>query len=97
METEISNLHTVMMAAAVEITEQWDAHCDSEGYGPANLVRRLENGFHEKYGYDAKTIDTLQAKLNVAVNAMNQAMREYGGLGIRSILREALAEINRGE
>lgn len=54
--TEIENLHTVMMAAAVEITKHWDAHCDSEGYGPANLVRRLENGFPAQYGYDAQTV-----------------------------------------
>lgn len=56
LESEIKNLHTVMMAAAVEITEHWDAHCDREGYGPANLVRRLENGYPEQYGYDAQTM-----------------------------------------
>ena len=37
-------LLTVMKAAAVEIQEHWDAHCDAEGYGPVNLVHRLEHG-----------------------------------------------------
>jgi len=60
---EIENLHTVMMAAAVEITEHWDAHCDSEGYGPVNLVRRLENGFPEQYGYDAQTLVHMEKRL----------------------------------
>ena len=55
-EDDIANLHTVMMAAAVEITEHWGAHCDSEGYGPSNLVRRLENGYPSQYGYDADTV-----------------------------------------
>jgi uncharacterized coiled-coil protein SlyX len=56
LEAENANLCTVMMAAAVEIQEHWDAHCDAEGYGPANLVRRLENGYPEQYGYDAQTM-----------------------------------------
>ncbi len=54
------NLRTVMMAAAVEITEHWDAHCDKDGYGPANLVRRLENGYPSQYGYDAQTVVRLE-------------------------------------
>lgn len=53
---ENEDLHTVMMAAAVEIDEHWAAHCDEEGYGPANLMHRLEQGIATKYGYDAKTI-----------------------------------------
>lgn len=56
LESEIANLHTVMMAAAIEITEHWESHCDEDGCGPANLVRRLENGYPEQYGYDAKTM-----------------------------------------
>lgn len=61
-EAEIKNLHTVMMAAAVEITEHWDAHCDKEGYGPVNLLRRLEKGFPEQYGYDAQTLVHLEQR-----------------------------------
>lgn len=37
-------LRTVMMAAAEEITDHWEAHCDSFGHGPQNLVRHLKEG-----------------------------------------------------
>ena len=35
-------LKSMCAAAAAEIEEQWEAHCDSEGYGPANLMYRLK-------------------------------------------------------
>lgn len=44
-------LISTMMAAAVEIDEHWAAHCDKEGYGPANLIERLESGIAGDYGY----------------------------------------------
>ena len=37
-------LRTVMLAAHDEITERWEAHCDTEGYGPQSLVRHLRDG-----------------------------------------------------
>lgn len=48
---EVANFKTVMVAAAEEIHAHWDAHCDAEGYGPANLMRRLEEGIAAEYGY----------------------------------------------
>lgn len=42
LKGENANLKTVMVAAAEEIHQHWDAHCDAEGYGPTNLIRRLE-------------------------------------------------------
>jgi hypothetical protein len=66
LRAENEKLRTVMMAAAVEITEHWDAHCDSEGYGPANLVRRLENGFPEQYGYDAMALVNAEKRIEAA-------------------------------
>ena len=62
LEAEITNLHTTMMAAAVEIHAHWDAHCDSEGYGPANLMHRLERGIASQYGYDAKTLQRAESE-----------------------------------
>jgi len=35
-------LKSMCDAAAAEIEEQWSAHCDGEGYGPANLMYRLK-------------------------------------------------------
>lgn len=52
-DEEIANLKTVMIAAAEEIQAHWQAHCDAEGYGPANLMRRLEKGIPSQYGYKA--------------------------------------------
>lgn len=43
-DAEIAKLKTVMVAAAEEIQAYWDAHCDADGYGPVNLMRRLEEG-----------------------------------------------------
>ena len=73
-DAEIANLHTTMMAAAVEINEHWDAHCDAEGYGPCNLVRRLENGFPAQYGYDAKTVVRMDAQLAAQRKVLEQAL-----------------------
>jgi len=59
---EIANLKTVMIAAAEEIAAHWDAHCDAEGYGPQNLMRRLEEGIPSEYGYTAGAFAELKAK-----------------------------------
>jgi hypothetical protein len=47
------NLRSVMVAAAEEISEHWEAHCDADGYGPVNLMARLENGIPSEYAYKA--------------------------------------------
>jgi hypothetical protein len=40
----IQPMKSVMIAAAEEIMRVWPAHCDDEGYGPTNLMHRLEKG-----------------------------------------------------
>ena len=62
LEGKIANLYTTMFAAAVEIQSHWEAHCDAEGYGPANLMHRLERGIASQYGYDAKTLQRIEAE-----------------------------------
>lgn len=62
LEAERDNLHTTMFAAAVEIQAHWEAHCDAEGYGPANLMHRLERGIASLYGYDAKALQRVEAE-----------------------------------
>ena len=59
---DIETLNTVMIAAAEEINKHWDAHCDADGYGPVNLVRRLERGIPSEYGYTAGAFARLQAE-----------------------------------
>lgn len=39
---EIGRLRSLCDAAALEITDHWDAHCDDQGCGPVNLLDRLE-------------------------------------------------------
>lgn len=53
LHEENARLKTVMVAAAEEIAAHWDAHCDEEGYGPVNLMHRLERGIPAQYGYKA--------------------------------------------
>ncbi len=72
---EISDLHTVMIAAAEEIQEHWEAHCDEEGYGPAKLMRRLEHGIPSQYGYTAGAFAALTAERD----ALRKEVHNFGG------------------
>lgn len=67
-----ANLRTVMVAAAEEIHAHWQAHCDSKGYGPANLQRRLEEGIPSEYGYTAGAFVELKAALEAAQAALRE-------------------------
>jgi len=62
----IEEYHSVMIAAAEEIQEQWQHHCDAEGYGPANLMHRLENCIPAQYGYTFGAFTKLQSQLEEA-------------------------------
>ena len=59
---QIAALKTVMIAAAEEIAAHWEAHCDAEGYGPQNLLRRLEEGIPSEYGYTAGAFAALTSE-----------------------------------
>ena len=63
-DAEIARLKTVMIAAAEEIGAHWDAHCDAEGYGPVNLLRRLEQGIPSEYGYTAGAFARMEAEVD---------------------------------
>ena len=60
-------LRSVMGAAATEIEDHWDAHCDEDGYGPVNLLHRLRFGIAEMY--PAYYPDNTAAPLDVAALA----------------------------
>ncbi len=62
-DAEIARLKTVMIAAAEEIGAHWDAHCDAEGYGPVNLLRRLEQGIQSEYGYTSGAFARMKAEV----------------------------------
>lgn len=62
LRAEAAELRSVMIAAAEEIQAHWPAHCDAEGYGPANLMRRLEEGIPSQYAYTAGDFERLRAE-----------------------------------
>lgn len=76
LERDNENLRSVMIAAAEEIAEHWDAHCDEDGYGPANLIARLERGLPSDYGYKSGDFLRLQersAKLEKALELIAES------------------------
>ncbi len=76
LEKENANLKTVMIAAAEEIQEHWAAHCDEEGYGPVNLMHRLEKGIPSEYGYTAGRFDELKKEVERVGIMLVKAMGE---------------------
>ena len=74
---QIAALKTVMIAAAEEIAAHWEAHCDAEGYGPQNLLRRLEEGIPSEYGYTAGAFAALTSERD-ALRADAERLRIRG-------------------
>lgn len=89
LQKDIEELKTVMIAAAEEIHEHWEAHCDAEGYGPANLMRRLEQGIPSEYGYTAGAFATLKA---CVLEAQNAAIDLSGALTTSGNVNKGLLE-----
>jgi len=85
IRAEAEALRSVMIAAAEEIQAHWAAHCDAEGYGPANLMRRLEEGIPSQYGYTAGDFVRLRAE----AEALRKDAERW-----RSLYRRALNEAN---
>ena len=77
LSAQIATLKTVMIAAAEEIASHWQAHCDAEGYGPQNLLRRLEEGIPSEYGYTAGAFAALTAERDALRKALADLYRGY--------------------
>jgi hypothetical protein len=88
LKAENANLKTVMIAAAEEISAHWDAHCDAEGYGPQNLLHRLEKGIPSEYGYTAGAFTTLQSDLAALKESRDREAVAYDKLN------EAFLDLN---
>lgn len=96
----IEALKTVMVAAAEEIARHFDAHCDAEGYGPQNLLRRLEEGIPSQYGYTAGAFEQLRAQENGAREAYGVLVEQNASLRkqvdhLRGLLELAYGDIRR--
>ena len=74
LHEENENLRSVMTAAAEEISAHWDAHCDAEGYGPTNLMHRLEKGIAAEYGYTAGAFAKQDARIAALEKALGMAV-----------------------
>ncbi len=77
LRAEARLLKTVMVAAAEEIAAHWDAHCDEEGYGPANLMHRLEKGIASEYAYKAGDFARLQEANKELLKALQVLLRDF--------------------
>ena len=81
LRAEARLLKTVMVAAAEEIAAHWDAHCDEEGYGPANLMHRLEKGIASEYAYKAGDFARLQEANKDLLEALTAMIKLYDAMG----------------
>lgn len=81
LHEENARLKTVMVAAAEEIAAHWDAHCDEEGYGPANLMHRLEKGIASEYAYKAGDFARLQEANKELLEALKMAFQDRNSPG----------------
>lgn len=77
LHEENARLKTVMVAAAEEIAAHWDAHCDEEGYGPANLMHRLEKGIASEYAYKVGDFARLQEANKELLKALQVLLRDF--------------------
>lgn len=77
IQEEITRLQTTMIAAAEEIQEHWKAHCDEDGYGPANLMHRLEKGVSSGYpGYNAGQFTKMEEENRILKEALRVCIGE---------------------
>ncbi len=83
---ERDELRSTMIAAAEEIQRCWDAHCDDEGYGPANLMRRLEDGIPAQYGYTAGAFLDLSSRVSALLKERDE-LRERAEAAERNAAR----------
>lgn len=82
LEGDIENYLSVMVAAAEEIQEHWEAHCDEDGYGPSNLMHRLEKGIAANYpGYKPGEFENLYKQINRLKNDLLDALDLKEGKG----------------
>lgn len=76
LREENDNLKSVMIAAAEEIQAHWQAHCDENGYGPANLMHRLEKGIPAHYAYKAGNFERLREENEELTRLLDAAKKE---------------------
>jgi hypothetical protein len=73
LEAENIALRSMCAAAAAEIEDHWEAHCDDEGYGPANLMYRLKGqsppNIYTHFAANMRCVDALELIEEAIVDA----------------------------
>src|SRR5690606_37784560 len=86
LEAHILKLELRMIAAAEEIQEHWQAHCDEDGYGPSNLMHRLENCVAANYGgYKSGQFTKLQERVKAAEKVIHYYTQSTGDDGTERV------------
>lgn len=62
-----------------------------------NTLHGAIDYWQNKCQHQQSRIDDLEAQLAIAVDAMNQVRRDYGTIGITSIIDEALTRIKQSQ
>ena len=76
LEAENIALRSMCWAAAKQIEEQWEHHCDEEGYGPRNLIARLNGTLApDLYGGGVSKEDAAKYQ-SFKQNAIGEARRD---------------------
>lgn len=91
---EIARLESICQAAATEIGDHWQAHCDAEGYGPINLLDRLRGVNGGGYVSDAQR--ELVVRLRAALEQERAKVAELQEL-ITARNREHREDVDRLE
>jgi len=95
LHEENENLRSVMIAAAEEIDSHWNAHCDDDGYGPVNLMHRLEKGIPSQYSYKAGDFERLRLANIDCIAHFNALMADRNEL--LDALKAMSAEFDNGD
>jgi hypothetical protein len=93
LKQKIKNLQTVMIAAAEEIQKHWQVHCDAEGYGPTNLMHRLEQGIPAQYGYTAGAFERQDKRIKELEEALRENRDNLVGL-MNACLRNGIIDMS---
>jgi hypothetical protein len=96
LQNECIELRQVMIAAAEEIHEHWDDHCDEDGYGPANLQRRLEQGVAVCYpGYTMGAFQKMERQIEMLNRRLDSVRKQREREA--SVPEVEVLKVSRGE
>jgi chromosome segregation ATPase len=96
-DNKIERLKTTLVAGAEFIKENWDKLCDEDGYGPQNLLLRMDGTLNSSgySGYSAGEFDRINKELSEAkkeIDSQNQAILAH--VSDKDSLRARIEELS---